>query len=278
VIVCGARVAGLDVPQVRAVLAAAAAAPSLSDSRPWRFQCTATDIELHADHDRALPERDPDGRELVLACGAALMNLRLAVHGYDLHPHVRLLPEPDHPTLLASVRPQSLRHATGWEHRLLAAIHRQPGPRDPFARTPVPDAVRTELRRAVEVEQSWLAELNSQQLTRLRELTRQDATGGAGGAKTGVGTRVETHTRARAEHPDGPMVVVVGSLHDDTRSRLRTGQAVQRILLSAAATGLDTEFIREPIAVPGLRAELRGLIGGVLWPQSALRIGYRTAV
>lgn len=257
-IVCGSRVARLDVTQVHEVLAAASAAPSLLDSQPWRFDCTATDIELHADHDRALPEQDPDGRELALACGAALLNLRLAVRGFDLHPHVRLVPEPDRPALLASVRPQSTRPATEWEHHLVAAIDGSRKSQGPFADTPVPTAVRAELRRAVEIEQSWLAELAGPQLEGLHDL--------ACSADTAPGT--ETGGQ------DGPLTMVVGSLHDDTRSRLQAGQAVQRVRLTAIATGLQAAFVRTPIAVPAVRAELRELIGGALWPQSVLCVGY----
>jgi hypothetical protein len=257
-IVCGSRVARLDVTQVHDVLVAAAAAPSLLDSRPWRFECTATDIELHADRDRALPEHDPDGRELVLACGAALLNLRLAVRGFDLHPHVRLVPEPDRPSLLASVRPQSRRPATEREHQLVAAIDRSRKSPGLFADTPVPTAARAELRRAVEIDQSWLAELAGPQLEGLRDLTRA--------ADTVPGTEISAE--------DGPLTVVVGSLHDDTRSRLQAGQAVQRVRLTAITTGLAVAFVRTPIAVPAVRAELRELIGGALWPQSVLCVGY----
>ena len=96
----------LDKDQVRSVLGAAMAAPSLRDSRPWEFRCTTTTIELHADSRRAVPAADPEQRELVLSCGAALLNLRLAIRALGVHPAVQLLPDPHQPNLLAIVRPQ----------------------------------------------------------------------------------------------------------------------------------------------------------------------------
>src|SRR5947209_17518796 len=85
--------------QVSAVLSAAVAAPSLHNSQPWRFRCTASAIELYADEAQALPVADPDARELRIACGAALLNLRVAITGLGIHPVVRLLPDPYRPDL-----------------------------------------------------------------------------------------------------------------------------------------------------------------------------------
>jgi hypothetical protein len=43
-------------------------------------------IELWADPERRPPAADPVGREHHVACGAALFNLRLALHGRGIRP------------------------------------------------------------------------------------------------------------------------------------------------------------------------------------------------
>src|SRR5207245_724562 len=64
---------------VRWVVAQAARAPSIHNTQPWLFNWDGCSFELRADTHRGLSAIDPDGRELVLSCGAALYNLRLAL-------------------------------------------------------------------------------------------------------------------------------------------------------------------------------------------------------
>ena len=125
--------------QVSALLTAAGQAPSLHNSQPWRFRLRPRSIELHADLDRQLPVADPDGRELRLACGAALFNLRLALHGLGIRPTVTLFPDPAQPALLAAVRRGGHKPPTPHQLRLLQAIparqtNRRPSPTSRSAR------------------------------------------------------------------------------------------------------------------------------------------------
>ena len=95
-----AAVGSLTAEQVETVLTAAAAAPSLHNSQPWRFRTAPGAIELHADTGREISVADPDHRELVLACGAALLNLRLAIRALGVNVSVSLLPHPGEPNFL----------------------------------------------------------------------------------------------------------------------------------------------------------------------------------
>src|SRR4051812_39719736 len=83
---------GLSPDEVAAVLGAAAMAPSVHNSQPWRFQGLADRVQLHAQLARRLPATDPDDKELRLACGAALANLRIALEALGIRPLVTLLP------------------------------------------------------------------------------------------------------------------------------------------------------------------------------------------
>ena len=63
---------------VRYVVSRAVWAPSVHNTQPWRFAADGGPrISLHADVERRLPVADPDGREMMISCGAALFTIRL---------------------------------------------------------------------------------------------------------------------------------------------------------------------------------------------------------
>ncbi|KAA5826059.1 nitroreductase family protein [Saccharopolyspora hirsuta] len=307
-------VGGLTAAEVRDALVAATAAPSLHNSQPWRFHCTPSAIELHADTSRAMDVADPDHRELVLACGAALLNLRLAIRASGTIPDVRPFPEQSHPDLLASVRPSARRPATPVERELAAAIPRRRTNRKPFHHDPVPTELQAQLRQAAEVERGWLAVLDPPQRQVLRELSRrahqvqvddpdfvaewQRWTGRAEGIREGVPARssgpapepqdefvlrdfsggtARTRVAGKDFEPE-PLICVLGSFQDSRHAQLQAGMAMQRVLLTATAHGLASSFLSQVVEVPATRRELRELIGGGLWPQIVLRIGYGSPV
>lgn len=76
------------------VVGAASRAVSVHNTQPWRFHLGDAGLELLADRDRNLPATDPRGRELVLSCGAALYNARLAIRMLGFQVGVALLPDP----------------------------------------------------------------------------------------------------------------------------------------------------------------------------------------
>lgn len=224
-------VARLDEDEVRSVLEAADTAPSPPGPRPWRFRCTPTTIELYG---------DPANHDGVLACGGALLNLRLAVHDMGVHADVRLVPDPAQPMLLAEVRPDNERPATTRERQLVRVIL---GP-DRIVAEPgsiVPPSAVQELRRAAEIEHAWLAPLDDAQRAALHDVVH-----------------------------DTDLAVVIGSLQDDLRALLWAGQAVRRVVLTAAVLKLQTSMVPEPVATPAARAALRALIGGALSPHAVL--------
>lgn len=302
-------VGGLSAEQVRQALQAATRAPSLHNVQPWRFRCTPSSIELHADLARELPAADPDNRELYLACGAALLNLRLTIRGFGLYPDVRLFPEHRRPELLATVRPGGRNMPTPVERRLIAAIPRRRTNRRPFVDEEFTGPERDALRRAAEAERSWLALLVPEQLPKLRQLVQQAHflqredpafvaewerwTGRPFGESDGVplssgGPVPEAHDewtlrdftagqgQGRVKGKDfesEPLIAVIGSFHDLPMARVLAGQAMQRVLLTATDHGLSASFLSQVVEVPETRRKLRTLIGGGLWPQAVLRLG-----
>jgi hypothetical protein len=74
-----------------------------------------------------------------------------------------------------------------------------------------------------------------------------------------------------------PLVVVLATVGDTVRDQVRAGQALQRVLLTAATAGLSASFLSQPMEVPYTRAAVRQLIGGD-HPQTVLRLGYGQSV
>ncbi|MGW4057003.1 Acg family FMN-binding oxidoreductase [Amycolatopsis sp. NPDC004747] len=299
----------LDPDQVKSVIGAAVLAPSTHNTQPWRFRCTHEGLELHADPERALPVADADRRELLLSCGAALFNLRTAIQALGAHPATTLLPRRDDPTLLATVRPFAARRPDPRMVELANAIPRRHTNRTPFEADVIRPSLVAELRHAAELEQSWLPRLTGAQLAGLRELIHQghrvqladpaflaewrhwtgrgpdsrdgvpEFAAGAMPSNNGGWVLRDFGTRDRGRPDDSePLVVVIGSFDDTAADRLQAGQAMQRVLLTATVAGLDASFISQPVEVPAVRAELRRLLGGGLWPQIVLRLGRGTPV
>ncbi|MBE1574548.1 Acg family FMN-binding oxidoreductase [Amycolatopsis roodepoortensis] len=296
------RVGRLNSEQVNSVLRSATLAPSTHNTQPWLFRCTATGIEIHSDPRRLLPATDPDGREIVLSCGAALFTLRTAIHALGFHPATTLMPSRADPDLLAVVRPLAERTPDPKVVRLARAIPRRRTNRRPFLSNAVPEPTLTALRHATELEHAWMSSLDADQCHLLHDLTsrarREQLSDPAFLAELGRWTGLAASTRDGVpsyategspideswlldEFGEGhsgtlplPLVVVIGSLTDERLDRLQAGQALQRVLLTATSAGLDASFISPPIMVRGARAELRRLLGCGVWPQVLLRLGY----
>ncbi|MGW1622510.1 hypothetical protein [Streptomyces sp. NPDC002172] len=96
----------LDAYTLEKLVAAAVAAPSVHNTQPRRFRLDlgALTLQMRAATERALRHTDPTGRALHVSVGCALFNLRVAAVHFGWKPVPRLLPRPEQPDLLATVR------------------------------------------------------------------------------------------------------------------------------------------------------------------------------
>lgn len=292
---------------IEAALTLAVRAPSVHNSQPWRWRINSDGVTLYADPDRHLPEIDPDRRDLMLSCGAALHHFTVALAALGWEAHVTRLPAADEPNLLASVTVVGQHEIAQHDIALAAAIPRRRTDRRWFSSWPVPRAditlmtdraaafgvtlqlVADDDELAVIVKQAVRAHLSDRDY--VAELS---AWSGRHGTASGVpaenaatpggnapfSARVfadpRLHQSAGAEaRDDAGVTLVLATERDDKDSQLRAGEATSAVLLTATALGLSACPLTEPLELADTRAAVQSaLVEGGSFPQMLLRIGW----
>ncbi len=307
-------VLGLSESATRQVLTAAGMAPSLFNTQPWRFRLCPDRIEVHADLGRRLIAHDPEDRQLRIACGAALFNLRLALHAHGVTPVVTIQPG-DLPDALAVIRRGPATVQSRDDAALHQAIPRRRTNRQPFLDTPMPETYRRVLAYSAAAEGAELRTIITPSerfelrciIAAAEQRQRDDVvcraeleawTGYRSGHPDGVplvaaGPKPEPHdlwvsrdmgngfARVRPRNQDfesEPFVVVLSTQRDGPGCQVQAGQALQRVLLIATALGFTASFLSQPIEVSDERRELRRLLADGRHPQAVLRMGFGAPV
>jgi hypothetical protein len=130
----------------RYIVATAVWAPSVHNTQPWWFSADGQEISLHADADRRLTMADPDGREMMISCGAALFTARLALRKLGYIPETCVLPDPGDPALVARVAWHQRVPVAGYEQRLFDQVLRRRTHRGGFDPAPLPPNLLEALR------------------------------------------------------------------------------------------------------------------------------------
>lgn len=302
----------LSTADARWAVEQAARAPSIHNTQPWRFTFDGKRFDLYADTSRGLTATDPDSRELVLSCGAALYNLRVALRKLGYQPELTLLPSPANPRWLASVTATESTPAGVAERREYAALTRRHTHRGPFENRPLTPELAVMLQRAAHEENALLIFVHDPgqrrrvlQLARAAERAQQADervvaelatwTPPPGIARRdGVpATAYSNEPRTAADdlpprdfdqsrgfgrlaaHDPAPGVLAVLASHTDLQPDwLRAGQALERVLLVAAERWAFAALHSPLTEVAHLRSELRRELCSSAYPQILLRFGY----
>jgi nitroreductase len=301
------RPAGHLAPEtVDAILRAAVQAPSSHNTQPWTFAVAPGVIHLRADRTRALPVNDPDDRELVMSCGSALFNLRVAAWCAGAEPMITLLPDADDRDLLATVRLHGTGRPPADVDQLNAAIEVRHTHRGAFADRALPAGLPDELRACAHAEGAWLEMLDEDARDRVADLVaegdrmqwanrhwRRELAAWTHPRRKGdglvtpqliaplahaavvtldIGMPAAARDRVRAEH--APAMLVLDSHGDRLCDWLAAGMALEHVVLHAASHGLQAGYLNQPIQVPELRIHVASLLGRPCFPQAIIELGH----
>ncbi|MEU4248126.1 NAD(P)H nitroreductase [Amycolatopsis sp. NPDC026612] len=296
---------------VKTAVAMAVRAPSVHNSQPWNWRIGHSSLHLYADPDRQLRETDPDGRDLILSCGAALHHLRVAFAALGWAAEVHRLPNPDEPDHLAAITLQQHEPSQD-EVAMAAAIPRRRTDRRRHSSWSVPrghveamakvaalegtvlqvaeDAARYHLATAIEEASrrheadpayrtelaAWSGRHISPDRVPARNTPAPDDTPGALRTRSFADPLLTQPPDAKAED-DETVLLVLSTASDDRMSRLRAGEATSAALLTATAFGLSSCPLTEPLELLDVRDTVTERVTGGSFPQMVLRIGWAPA-
>jgi hypothetical protein len=286
-------------------LSYATLAAAKSKSSPWRFRVGETHADLFADPIQRSTEADPDGREAIIACGAALLHFRLALIHFGCCGTLEYNADLDEPDRLARVYFGSRAARKASENELFDSIPLGHAPAASFHSRPVAPDLTAGLKAAAEIENAWLeiaaAESARQHVVQLVEESRRRLSAVRGGfgaharwtmepsgfgrvpavaaplAKAAIrwlGLARSGRAQQIPSNEHAPVLAILKTKTDDERAWLQAGQAIERVLLHARARGLSASFLNELVRCGETRRQLRTTIGRRGFPQIILRLGY----
>jgi hypothetical protein len=296
---------------VRRAAVRATLAPSIHNTQPWRFLLSGTSLEIHADWSRRLRVLDPRGRQLLISCGCAVFNARVALAGAGYDATIERWPDPSQPNLVARLvlaEPPSDSLKIGPLDSLIESRHTN---RRRFTDDPVPadlvatlDAiaqeegtqlfpiVREEHRRTIarlsqqadnleNIDPAYRAELRawtSDDLARLDGVPAAAVPHVDGSAHDDVPLR-DFDTRGAGALPTETRssaqqcLLLLGTARDTPAAWLRAGEALEHILLEITANGYVASPFTALIEVAPTNAALRDELELAMFPHILLRVG-----
>jgi hypothetical protein len=286
----------------------AASALTQNQWQPWKFRVADRSVELFAE-DRAFAKGlDPDGRETIIRCGAALQSLRLSLKHQGCAGRVELFPTLDEPALVARVHVGAGASHGGRESSLFNAITPSSATFPPHGNWPA--STLSLLSNAVSGERAWL-ELAQCEASRGRlwELATADehsharesavrcevepassASGNESGRPlnfSGHGGRRKRFLRVKLRvsapavsvsetvHvlPESEALAVVKTKTDDKHGWVAAGQTVALVILTARTMGVSCTFFDHALRKALEREELRTGIGRKGYAQAIVQLG-----
>jgi nitroreductase len=304
---------GRPAERLRFLLHWAVLAPSRHNTQPWAFEVDDDEVRVYADASRTLRIADPDGRQLVMACGAAIVNLRLAALHFGHASSLEILPAHRRDGLLARVRLEERTATSEDAEELFQAIPRRRTNRMPLDGREPPQGLVTALLRDARREGVALRPVDDLQRRAVAELVAEadEHTWSNGKFRSELAGWTRTTGSARRDGMPGhalgmsdaaafvlPLLarfaspareeaerdrrralatkalLVLSTPRDGEAEWVAAGEALQRVLLRATAAGLHASFFSHPIEQPGLRRRLADIVGDTGAPQILFRLGY----
>ncbi|MCV7196452.1 Acg family FMN-binding oxidoreductase [Mycobacterium angelicum] len=295
-----------DDETIRSVLTLATRAPSVYNTQPWRWRVDDQALHLYADPSRQLPVTDPDGRDLIVSCGAALNHCVIALAAMGWRSKVRRLPDPADHDHLATIEVHA-DAADPVDVALAAAIPQRRTDRRYYGSWPVSAAdialmgaraarLGVMLRQVDELATlkhivTHAVRTHMSDREYLNELTvwsgRYDSKAGVPAHNTPAHDCASplpgrffagpalAQPAGASPTDDKAAILALGTSTDDRLDWLRAGEATSVVLLTATALGLASCAVTEPLEIAATREAVRtDVFGSCCNPQMLLRVGW----
>lgn len=291
------------------LLELACRAPSVHNTQPWLWRVHGTRVGLYADFQRQLVQADPQRRDLLISCGAALHHLQVPAQALGWSARVRRTPDPSEERLVASVRLSPGRPASD-AHELLTAIRERRTDRRRLTSWPVPaerlDALcmtGDQWGAQVRPVHEQVAKARLEQLTTRADLLQRadpayvreienatESLVNAGVPVTNIprDDRVATSDALNRRFPNGDLddpvvdpgqpsdgLLVICTSSDDTMSRIRAGEALSAVWLKATRDRMSLVPLSQALEVNETRRILQQeVLDDKALAQIVLRVGW----
>lgn len=285
-------------------------APSKHNSQPWRFVVRDECLEFWTNPLRTMAATDPQRREMVISCGAALHLAAVAARAAGYTVAVTVVPDGAKGPA-ARLTESGPHEPTQLDQDLLAAVARRRTDRGPLDAGQLPADFPFLVQSAASAEGGTfrLVSTAGDRSTLARLIERADrllTQHGLADAELTPWLRDPTdprrdgvptdHTRGaaaslRAEFvqrdfststsqpgqdrlaPDRALVGVLCTQADSVRDWLTAGQALAALLLRATIHGANSSYLNQPVEVVAIRSELRDHLSLPGVAQLVLRLG-----
>lgn len=267
-------------PVLRRAAVHATLAHSVRNTQPWRFVLSESTLEIHADWTRRLRVLDPRGRQLVISCGSAVFNARVALAAAGHEARVQLFPEPAHATLLARLHVTEPRA----DHVLIGALDTAVEARrtnhQRFTNQPTPGHVIEALIGAAREEGGDLFPITQPQ-HRLATAHLSQQAAELEDADPAYRAELRAWTTPNPPHVDESAAtnepnqcrLLLGTRHDTPAAWLQAGQALEHVLLETTRRGYAATPLTQVIEVAATNELLRRELGLTMYPHVLLHIG-----
>lgn len=293
---------------MRELVRCATLAPSSHNTQCWKFRLASRSIAIRPDFARRCPVVDPDDHHLFVSLGCAAENLVVAAAAHGFMGHARLaddaievLLEPTRPTASPLLQAITARQSTRGEfdgQPLSAPELRQLSQAGTGAGVHV---LLLTARPAIEQVLALVASGNAAQLRDpafVHELKTWIRFSDAEAVRTGDGlfsrcsgnpalprwlgnplldlflTADGENDKYARQVRSSAGIAVFASERNHPRQWIEAGRAFERFALQAAAMGVRTAHLNQPVEVPALRTELAAWLGIGGWrPHLVIRFG-----
>ncbi|OYN74450.1 hypothetical protein [Mycolicibacterium sphagni] len=232
---------------------------SIHNSQPWQWRIGPHSLNLHLRHEVRSSYTEPDGRGLIVSCGAALHHASIALCALGWRTGIRRLPNPGQSDHLASLRLHGGPPADV-EIAMAAAIPRRQTDRRTYSPWPVAMG-----------DIALMGAHAARHGVTMRRIETTDALLGFGQHRISSPDPADEVLEAL----DSGVVLALGTAIDDLGSQLRAGEATSAVLLTATVQGLASCAVTEVLEVADTRDALReNVFDAMYFPQMLLRVGW----